>query len=476
MMKSRKNLFFARGFLIGVGCLAILSGAQSAHGEWDDMSDPLKVAMAAADRELFGRVIQDDAERPEVRVHHDLIWEDATLLAGVYALYDRMEELGRPVPRYLDYIEAWSDRRAGIPGVPIVHGDLVTSGMTYIWMYDKSGKTSEHLERTDRMISFIFLYRKPTQWMEGYGKYWMRFWQDDVHMVAPFLAMRGRSVGNKGIPNFKDAREIAVEYCRAYDDVLRDPATGLFWHNPRARGDYHWGRGNGWVAAGYYKVMKVLEEDPAYADDAAWLKQRLIAMAKTLKDNRNPVGTWTGSITDIENYPAPETSGSGFFTYMITGMINSGYLGDEYVPVVQKAWNFLRLSVTDKGDVMRVQPVGRGPIEADFERNSDTYGIGALILAAIEMSKMSPGVLAGADDVECMKLDSIDIHAGLDTGSVRIDELRARRPDFPADPSGGVQAVFPGRRLPPTFTASNRVEIRDLPDDFSGELFLFYAP
>jgi rhamnogalacturonyl hydrolase YesR len=459
-----------------VPCLAVVFFATVASAEWAELTDPLAVARAAADRELFGRVIQDDAERPEVRVHHDLIWEDATLMAGVYALYDRMEEVGRPVPRYLDYIEAWSDRRAGIPGVPIVHGDLVTSGMTYIWMYDKSGKTSEHLERTDRMISFLHYWRKPTQVVEGYGGYWMRFWQDDVHMVAPFLAMRGRAAGSQGIPGGKDAREISMIFCRAYDDVLRDKATDLYWHNPRARGEYHWGRGNGWVAAGYYKVMKILEEDQAYADDAAWLKERLIAMAKTLKDNRNTVGTWTGSITDIENFPAPETSGSGFFTYMIAGMINSGHLGDAYLPVVQKAWNFLRLSVTDEGDVMRVQPVGRGPIEADFEKNSATYGVGALILAAIEMSKMSPEILAGTDDVECVKLDASDLSISGAAATVPVEKLRALRPDFPADPSGKVQAVLPGRRLPPTSADSNRVEIKDLPDDSSGELFLFYTP
>ncbi len=38
--------------------------------------------------------------------------------------------------------------------------------------------------------------RKLNQMTTKYNKYWMRFWQDDVHMVAPFLAMRGRAAGS----------------------------------------------------------------------------------------------------------------------------------------------------------------------------------------------------------------------------------------------------------------------------------------
>jgi len=350
-------------------------------------ADPLSVARAVADRELFGFIVDDNDEVPDIFVHHDLLWEDGTLLAGVFALSDRLEEVGAPAPRYRAYLEKWGEQTPGV-GLPIVHGDQVCVGQTYVWLYEQSGMTSNHMDKTDIMIKFLHLLRKPTQYGTPYRGLWMRFWQDDVHMVAPFLANRGRVVGNAGIPFGKDARELAVIYCRAYHDVLGDPDTGLYWHNPRAVGDYHWGRGNGWVAAGFYKTMKAIEDDPDYADDVEWLSERLVEMAETLKDNRNEHGTWNPDITDQENYPQPETSGSAFFTYMMTGMINDGRLGPEYKPVVEKAWAFLAGSVTENGDLTRVQPVGRGPITEDFQDNSETYGIGGVILAGIEMSRM----------------------------------------------------------------------------------------
>ena len=463
--------------VMAMALMLLLPGQGAVGAGREDVNDPLAAAKAVADRELFGRVQSDDGERPAVAVHHDWLWEDATLMAGVFALYDRTVELGAPVPRYREYLEAWGAHDPG--SVPIVHGDQVCAGQTYVWLYERSGRTSDHLARTDPMIAFLVKARgKPSQWFTPYHDYWMRFWQDDVHMIAPFLAQRGRAAGSDGIPNGKDARQIAIEYCRAYADVLGDPATGLYWHNPRAKGLYHWSRGNGWVAVGYYKVMKALEEDTAYAEDAAWLQDQLIAMAPTLKDNRNAVGTWNADVLDREEYRAPETSGSAFFTYMIAGMINSGYLGDEYLPVAQKAWNFLRLSVTDEGELMRVQPAGRGPIQLDFEMNSETYGVGGFLLAAVEMSKMPPAVLARADQVECIRLAPSELEFAPAGAMVSVAKLRNLRPDFPKDPAGRVQAVMAGQRLCPTVSdpASGIIGFCALPPDLDRDLFIFYQP
>lgn len=360
-------------------------------------ADPLALAKAAADRELFGRIIADDNERPAVAVRHNWYWLDGTLMAGVAALYDRTVEVGHPVPRYLDYLKAWGAHDPGGYPYPIFHGDAVCAGQAYIWLYTHTHDPA-YLHKTDGMIDFIFKARKPTQYFVGYpGHYWMRFWQDDVHMVAPFLAMRGSAAGSEGIPNGKDGRELAMIFCRAYDAVLRDPATGLYWHNPRAKGQYLWSRGNGWVAAGFFKVMRILDRDPAYAADAAWLRERLIAMAKTLKDNRNDVGTWNADVINRAEYTAPETSGSAFFTFMIAGMVNDGYLADDYRAVASKAWSFLASSLTPEGDLLRVQPTGRGPITADFSTHSETYGVGGFILAGVEMSKMPEGAGAGKE-------------------------------------------------------------------------------
>ncbi len=476
MKPGNKSITFIAG-MIALLSLPLSAALSAGAGERESGRGPLAVAVAAADHELFGEVIRDDRAMPAINVHHNLYWEDSTLMSGVAALYDRLSETGREVPRYMDYLEAWADRDPG--GYPfwVFHGDAVCAGQTYIWLYERSGRTSKHLELTDGMIEFIVKGRKPAQRGTGYDDYWMRFWNDDLHMVPPFLARRGRAAGSKGIPNNKDARTIAMEYCRAYADILKDPETGLYWHDKRSIGEYQWGRGNGWVAAGYVKVLDVLKDEPSYEKDAKWLVDQLRQMAKTLKQNRNIVGTWNSDVLDLANYKMPENSGSAFFTYMLAYMINRGHLPEEeYLPVVQKAWHFLDLSVKDSGKVMRVQPVGRGPVKRDFENHSATYGVGGLLLAATQVSRMPRAVIEGASEVECIRLDQQEFTASAGAAEIKLEKLKEKRPDFPGDPAGRVQVVVRGEPLIATSVEEGEIKLEAYQPAPQKDLYLFYKP
>jgi len=476
MDKTRVLVFEA--VIVLTAALMLSAGNDSRSGRWENVSDPLAVAKAVADRELFGRIIASDNERPKFKVHHSLYWTDATLMSGVAELFDRTEQIGAPVPRYLDYLQAWASQNPGGYPVPVFHGDMVGAGQTYIWIYERSGRKSIHLERTNGMIDLIFKGRKISQIGTGYHDYWMLFWIDDTYMIPTFLAARGQAAGNKDIPNKKDGRAIAMEYLRVYDDVLYDQKTGLYWHDRKNIGKFNWSRGDGWAAAGFYKVMKVMEQDPAYQKDAQWLRSRLVRMSLALKENRNPVGTWNADILNREVYSAPETSGTVFFVYMMANMINDGYLPDEYIPVVQKASHFLSLSVTDQGRLMRVQPVGDEPVEFDFEMNSESFGVGGFLLAATAMSRLPEPVLARADQVECVKLSSDDFAVKNNDAEIKIEKLRALRPDFPASAFGKVQAVFPGKVLPKTAPDEDKKIIvgSDFPVNYQGPVHLFYEP
>ena len=452
----------------------MLPGKISA-GPWDN-ADPLTVARAVADQELFGRVIAADTLRPKVKVHHDWNWLDSTLMSGVAGLYDRTSEVGQPVGRYLDYLSAWGAHDPGGYPIPILHGDLVCAGQTYIWLDQQSGKGSKHLAETDGMIDFILHSRSWGQRGTGYNNYWMRFWNDDIHMIPPFLAARGKAAGNQGIPNGKDGRTIAMEYARAYAEVLRDPSTGLFWHDRGTIGAYQWGRGNGWAAAGYLKVWEAIKDDPAYAMDAQWLIEQLVAMSRTLKDNRNVVGVWNADVRNRQVYTMPENSGSAFFIFVIARLANEGILPPEYWSVALKGWHFLKLSVTDTGELMRVQPVGTGPVVSDFETNSETYGIGAFLLAATEISRIPEKARATGDNVECIKVEGKDLEWSGNSASIELSKLRALQPGFPSQPELKVQTVIPGKRLPTTSADSSRVKIVGLPAGYFGPVHIFYQP
>ena len=357
-------------------------------GNWEGEKDPLVVAKAVADQELFGKVITSDSERPAFHVHHTSYWEDAVLMIGVCDLYDREKELGSPVPRYLDYLEKWADWNNRGLGLPVIHGDQVAAAQVYIWLYNRTGDP-KYLKFAKPMVRLVLKGRDIDQLGTHYHRYWMRFWNDDLFMVPPFMAMLDATSGSRGLLSGKSGREIAVDYDRTYADVLRDPATGLFWHGRMSKGKYNWSRGDGWAAAGFTRVMKSMENDPAFQNDVAWQREILTAMFKTLKDNRNEVGTWNSDILNRAEYRVPETSGTVFFVYAMANGINEGWLSPDYLPVVRQAWNFLKLSVTADARLVRAQPAGVSPIGRDFSHNSEPFATGGFLMAAVEMSKLA---------------------------------------------------------------------------------------
>ncbi len=85
---------------------------------------------------------------------------------------------------------------------------------------------------------------------------------------------------------------------------------------------------------------------------------------------------------------APETSGTGFFTYALTWGVNQGILNREtYLPVVERAWHGLVSKVEPSGRLTYVQQIGadpRGVVESDTME----YGAGALLLAGSEIIKL----------------------------------------------------------------------------------------
>lgn len=90
---------------------------------------------------------------------------------------------------------------------------------------------------------------------------------------------------------------------------------------------------------------------------------------------------------DPEEYPKPETSGSGFFCYALAWGINQGYLDKTiYASNVKKAWQGLVEAIHPSGKIGWVQRIGSNPDEVTIE-DTHAYGAGAFLLAGSEMIK-----------------------------------------------------------------------------------------
>lgn len=109
-----------------------------------------------------------------------------------------------------------------------------------------------------------------------------------------------------------------------------------------------------------------MKDLPADYKHRAFFVEKFQKLAKAVAAIQQPEGYWTRSMMDPEHAPGPETSGTAFFTYGILWGINNGYLDEaEYLPIVNKAWNYLSKTALQKnGAVGYVQPIGEKPSPA----------------------------------------------------------------------------------------------------------------
>ena len=111
-------------------------------------------------------------------------------------------------------------------------------------------------------------------------------------------------------------------------------------------------------------------------------------MAISLKSRQSEEGFWYPNLDDPKDFPVKETSGTGFFTYGFAWGINSGLLdGNEYLPVVEKAWKSIYTAVSDEGKIQWGQRVGDRPVLVKME-DSHEYISGIFLLAASEVYKL----------------------------------------------------------------------------------------
>jgi rhamnogalacturonyl hydrolase YesR len=146
-----------------------------------------------------------------------------------------------------------------------------------------------------------------------------------------------------------------------------------------------WSRGNGWVIAGIVRVLQYL---PMNHPDRPRFEQLFKEMADKVLSCQQPDGLWRSSLLDPEDYPAKETSGSGFFTYALAWGVNQGLLDRaKFEPAVRKAWTALVNCVDADGKLTHVQPVGSDPKNFDPDSTAP-FGVGAFLLAGSEVYRM----------------------------------------------------------------------------------------
>ena len=176
-----------------------------------------------------------------------------------------------------------------------------------------------------------------------------RWWIDDMYMVGMLQIQAYRATRDA-----KYAGRAALQLT-AYINKLQQP-NGLFFHGPEFH--YHWGRGNGWVAASMAEVLKSLPADhPRRPELMAGYREMMAALLKCQSDN----GMWR-QLVDYE-YSWAESSCTAMFAYAMTAGVRQGWLDKAaYEPAAEKAWKALCAHVDRDGNVREIC-VGTGQMD-----------------------------------------------------------------------------------------------------------------
>ncbi|WP_370479291.1 glycoside hydrolase family 88/105 protein [Tamlana flava] len=296
---------------------------------------------------------------------------------------------------YLNYSLAWADHNKWMGAKSedksnwkytygesddfVLFGDWQICFQTYIDLYNFTGSNDENkIARAREVMEYQMSTKRNDYW----------WWVDGLYMVMPVMTKLYNVTGSELYIKKLD------EYLGYANSIMWDDEANLYYRDAKYVYPKHksvngkkdfWARGDGWIFAGYAKIIQDLPKSEQ--------KERYIArfknMARALADAQQNDGYWTRSILDPEHAPGPETSGTAFFTYGFLWGINNGILDKEtYLPVVQKSWNYLtEVALQENGAIGYVQPIGEKAIPGqvvDVNSTSD-FGVGAFLLAASEM-------------------------------------------------------------------------------------------
>jgi rhamnogalacturonyl hydrolase YesR len=132
-------------------------------------------------------------------------------------------------------------------------------------------------------------------------------------------------------------------------------------------------------------LVRMLENMPANYPDRPRFIELYKKMAEKIASLQSDDGSWHASLLDAANYPAKETSGTGFYCYALAYGVNHGLLSfEKFNPVIEKAWSALVSSVHADGKLGNVQQIGAQPESVD-SNSTEVYGVGAFLLAGSEM-------------------------------------------------------------------------------------------
>jgi rhamnogalacturonyl hydrolase YesR len=358
---------------IGVAC-----GEPPVVNPADSTAEPKSAAVLR----IMERVADWQLANPSTHAATD--WTQAAGYAGMMALADLSAS-----PRFLDSMLKMARTNEWKLGPRLYHADDHCVGQTYAELFFRFKDLSMIAPMRERFDSILAhpkdgdldfdAVRNPDR-LDRWS------WCDSLFMAPPAWIRLYSATGEKAYLNF------AVGKWWQTSDFLYDRDEHLYvrdstyFSRREANGKkVFWSRGNGWVLAGLVRMLQYL---PADDPSRPRFQRQYSEMAAKILSCQQTDGLWRASLLDPADYPLKETSGSGFYCYALAWGVNQGLLDrGRFEPAILNAWQGLAACVTNEGRLTHVQPIGADPKQFN-EAATETYGIGAFLLAGSEVFRL----------------------------------------------------------------------------------------
>jgi len=337
------------------------------------------------------------------------LYDYGTILSGVRDLWYATGE-----KQYFDYIKRGVDAFVNADGtiktyrVDDYNLDQVRMGSAVMMMYRVTGE-AKYKKAADLIRSQLKGQPRTNEggfWHKKIYPYQM--WLDGLYMAEPFYAEYSATFGEN---NWDD---IADQFIWA-EKHTRDDKTGLLYHawdeskemawadKKTGHAPMFWGRAMGWYAMALVDVLDFFPKDhPKRAELIAILNREMAALAK-VQDKKS--GVWWLILDkpgQDKNYL--EASASCMFAYAYAKGIRMGYLPDKYEQNARSAWAGIQKEFLRSGDggLDLIKTIGGAGLGGTPYRDgsynyytsekvvtNDPKGLGALILASVEMEDLA---------------------------------------------------------------------------------------
>ena len=319
------------------------------------------------------------------------MWGEALLGYSLDEL-DRLQN----TEKYTDFLKKYCDIWY-LENPSVTDSDTAAPALITYAMYKRTGD-ERYKALTDKALDYI--KNEPRLYLDclnhlGNGKkskiYPKSVWIDSVMMFSVFTSLYASENGDSELLSFA-ARQPAQ-----YAEMMRDEKTGLwshsFWVKNKRRypKNVFWARGNGWVVAAFPMILDNIGESEKKAE----IIELLSKTAKAVVSKMNPDFSFN-TLLNIKSYR--ELSATALISAGLMHAVRCGYIDDAYRETAVRMFYTVVDAIKERDGGLFMPEISGPTIPVPLfptlgyklvpRGENWSYGIAALIFAAIEYKKL----------------------------------------------------------------------------------------